>query len=280
MRTPRPVRVACSGVCSAESMIGIENYVSEQLLLFLRSIGLGLCLGLLYDLLGALRGLGGKVWGGVMDALFCLTAAVSVLFFILAGDGELRVFIALGVVGGAVLFWCLLGRILRPVWVFWLELILLPAHIILTFIKKCGHIGKKVFSFCKNWYTMKVISLRGRRKPPPREGEEDMGRPTGKKPAPRKKRRASTRPSSKLTMLVLAALLIGLGVQIYSMFGQLQEAQALEEVYAQQLDELRDTNEQLKEDLDNSGNQALMEDIARDQLGMVAPGEKVFHFSK
>ena len=54
----------------------------------------------------------------------------------------------------------------------------------------------------------------------------------------------------------------------------------MEEVYAQQLDELRDTNEQLKEDLDNSGNQALMEDIARDQLGMVAPGEKVFHFSK
>ena len=107
-----------------------------------------------------------------------------------------------------------------------------------------------------------------------------MGRPTGKKPAPGKKRRASTRPSSKLTMLVLAALLIGLGVQIYSMFGQLQEAQALEEVYAQQLDELRDTNEQLKEDLDNSGNQALIEDIARDQLGMVAPGEKVFHFSK
>ena len=133
MRTPRPVRVACSGVCSAESMIGIENYVSEQLLLFLRSIGLGLCLGLLYDLLGALRGLGGKVWGGVMDALFCLTAAVSVLFFILAGDGELRIFIALGVVGGAVLFWCLLGRILRPVWVFWLELILLPALAVAAF---------------------------------------------------------------------------------------------------------------------------------------------------
>ena len=62
MRTPRPVRVACSGVCSAESMIGIENYVSEQLLLFLRSIGLGLCLGLLYDLLGALRGLGFSFW--------------------------------------------------------------------------------------------------------------------------------------------------------------------------------------------------------------------------
>ena len=52
----------------------VGNYVSQQLLLFLRAIGLGLCLGLLYDLLGALRRLGGKLWGGVLDAFFCLTA--------------------------------------------------------------------------------------------------------------------------------------------------------------------------------------------------------------
>ena len=71
----------------------MKNYVSEQLILFLRSGGLGLCLGLLYDLVGALRGLGGKIWGGLLDAAFCLTAAVSVIFFVLAGDGELRIFI-------------------------------------------------------------------------------------------------------------------------------------------------------------------------------------------
>lgn len=103
-----------------------------------------------------------------------------------------------------------------------------------------------------------------------------MGKPV-KKP-PRKK--AAARPRSKLTMLLLAALLIGLGAQIYSMFGQLQEARAEEAVYTQRLSDLQETNEQLREDLENSGNQALIEDIARDQLGMVLPGEKVFHFSK
>ena len=253
------------------------NYVSEQLLLFLRAAGLGMCLGLLYDLLGALRRLGGKLWGGILDAVFCLTAAVSVLFFVLAGDGELRIFIALGVLGGAVLFWCLLSGILRPVWAFWLDLILLPIRLIQKFLKKCGQIGKKVFSFCRKWFTMKFTFLHGRRKPPQQEGEEEMSKPSGTK---KKKPQGSTRPGSKLTVLLLAVLLVAIGAQIYSMFGQLQVAQAEEAVYAQQLKELRTANEQLKEDLENSADLDLIEDIARDQLGMVGPGEKVFHFGK
>ena len=68
----------------------IGNYVSQQLLAFLRAIALGACLGLEYDVLGALRRLGGKVWGGVLDAAFCLTAAPASALFVLAGDGELR----------------------------------------------------------------------------------------------------------------------------------------------------------------------------------------------
>ena len=101
------------------------NYVSEQLALFLQSIALGAVLGLIYDLLGVLRSLGGRLWGGVLDALFCLTAACAVFLFVMAGDGELRIFIILGIVGGAVLFWCLLGGLLRPIWRFWLGLMLM-----------------------------------------------------------------------------------------------------------------------------------------------------------
>ena len=37
------------------------NYVSEQLALFLQSIVLGAVLGLIYDLLSALRSLGGRL---------------------------------------------------------------------------------------------------------------------------------------------------------------------------------------------------------------------------
>ena len=105
------------------------NYVSEQMLSFLQSIALGAALALVYDLLAALRGLGGRIWGGVLDVLFCLTCAISVFLFVMAGSGELRVFMVMGIVGGAVLFWCLLGSLLRPVWAFWLALALLPARL-------------------------------------------------------------------------------------------------------------------------------------------------------
>ena len=94
------------------------NYVSEQLALFLQSIVLGAVLGLIYDLLSALRSLGGRLWGGILDALFCLAAACAVFLFVMAGDGELRIFIALGIVGGAILFRFLLGGLLRPIWRF------------------------------------------------------------------------------------------------------------------------------------------------------------------
>lgn len=258
------------------------NYVSEQLLLFLRSIALGAVLGLVYDLLSALRSLGGRLWGGVLDALFCLTAACSVFLFVMAGDGELRIFIALGILGGAVLFRCLLGGLLRPVWRFWVELALFPAGLVEKFLKKCGRRGKKVFSFWQNWFTIKFTTLRRKKISGEQEGDEEMSAPSGGKTArpPQKKKKAAARPSSRLTVILLAVLLVGIGVQIYRMFGQLQEARAQEEAYAQQLAELQETNQQLQEDLDNAGSLDIIEDIARDELGLVRDGEIIFRYSK
>lgn len=257
------------------------NYVSEQLALFLRSIALGAVLGLLYDLLRTLRSLGGRLWGGVLDAVFCIASACSVFLFVMAGDGEMRIFIVLGVAGGAVLFWCLLGGLLRPVWRFWLGLLLFPAGLMKKFLKKSARRGKKVFSFCRNWFTITCTTLRRKKPSGEQEGDEEMSAPSGKKTArpPQKKKKAAP-PASRLTVLLLAALLLVIGVQIYRMFGQLQEARAQEADYARELAELQETNRQLQEDLDNAGSLDLIEDIARDELGMVRDGEKIFRYSK
>lgn len=109
-----------------------------------------------------------------------------------------------------------------------------------------------------------------------------MSAPSGGKTArpPQKKKKAAARPSSRLTVILLAVLLVGIGVQIYRMFGQLQEARAQEEAYAQQLAELQETNQQLQEDLDNAGSLDIIEDIARDELGLVRDGEIIFRYSK
>ena len=223
----------------------LGNYISEQLAMFLRSILLGGTLGLIYDLLRTLRRLGGRVWGGVLDGFFCVLAVSGLFLFTMAGDGVLRLFVLMGALGGGVLFFCLLSRPMRPLWDFWLELLLAPAELVWRTGKKCGRRTKKSFSFCRKWFTMKFTILRGRKPPQRQKGEEDMAGPAPqrKPPAPRKKGKTAktVRSRSKLTLLLLAALMVGVSVQIYRMFGQLRDARAQEAAYSQRLEELRET---------------------------------------
>ena len=88
------------------------------------------------------------------------------------------------------------------------------------------------------------------------------------------------RPSSRLTAIILVVLLLGVGIQLYNMFGQLQAARAEQEVYAQRLADLQETNDRLESDIARSGDPAFIENVARNQLGMVKPNEKIFHFGK
>ena len=123
--------------------MGIE--LTEQLAMFFRSVLLGGALGLLYDLLRALRSLGGRVWGGVLDSVYCVLSVSLLFFFVMAGDGELRLFFLAGALGGAVLFFCLLSPILRPLWDFWLRILLSPVHLAAGAGKKCCRGTKKLF---------------------------------------------------------------------------------------------------------------------------------------
>lgn len=121
--------------------------ISEQLAMFLRSIALGGALGLVYDLLRTLRRLGGRLWGGVLDALYCVLAVSSLFLFMMAGSGELHLFVLMGTLGGAVLFFCLLSRPLRPLWDFWLTVLLAPVCRLWLLLKKSIKIGKKSLFF-------------------------------------------------------------------------------------------------------------------------------------
>ena len=110
-----------------------------------------------------------------------------------------------------------------------------------------------------------------------------MSPPSGRKaarPPQKRKKKTASRPASRLTVFLVATLLLVVSVQIYRMFGELQDARVQEAAYAQQLAALQETNRQLQEDLDNAGNLDLIEDIARDQLGLVRDGAKVFRSSK
>lgn len=130
------------------------NEIPVQLAQFLRSILLGGTLALCYDLVRALRSLGGAVWASILDVLVSFGAAASVFLFVMAEDGELRLFILLGVVGGAVLFFSLLSGALRPVWAFWIGLLLMPWRLGRKVFKKLELFFKKGFSFLRKWFTI------------------------------------------------------------------------------------------------------------------------------
>ena len=130
------------------------NEIPLQLAQFLRSILLGGTLALCYDLIRALRSLGGVVWESVLDVLVSFGAAASVFLFVMAEDGELRLFILFGVVGGAVLFFSLLSSALRPIWAFWMEVLLVPLRLGKKLFQKLDIFFKKGFSFLQKWFTM------------------------------------------------------------------------------------------------------------------------------
>lgn len=120
------------------------NYISEQLAMFARAILLGGSLGLVYDLFGAVRTLGGRFWGGLLDVIYCALAVSSLFLFVMAGDGEMRIFVLAGALGGAVLFFCLLSRPLRPLWAFWLKILLSP-------LRAAAGLAKKLVGFARKW---------------------------------------------------------------------------------------------------------------------------------
>ena len=85
------------------------------------------------------------------------------------------------------------------------------------------------------------------------------------------------RASGFLTGILLLVVLLWVGIQLYRMQEQLKTARAEEEALAQEIAQVEKENAQLQEDLDNADNPELIEEIAREDLGMVVQGEMVFN---
>ena len=82
-----------------------------------------------------------------------------------------------------------------------------------------------------------------------------------------------TQKASLLTKLVVLALLIGVATALLNLRGLIQQAQA-DLAEAQ-----RQTNADLTDAVENSGDSDRQADIARDKLGLVEPGEVIFYFT-
>ena len=78
------------------------------------------------------------------------------------------------------------------------------------------------------------------------------------------------------TLLWMLALLAVLGWQLWRMQDQLETARTQEQQLRQQVQLQQQANDALQKSIDQGGSQEEMERIARDELGLVTPGERVF----
>lgn len=85
-----------------------------------------------------------------------------------------------------------------------------------------------------------------------------------------------TKKAGILTKLVILALLVYLSVTLLNLHRQISSAQTQLDALTQQVTEQTQRNAQLSDDVANSGDPDRIAQIARDKLGLVQPGEKVF----
>lgn len=89
----------------------------------------------------------------------------------------------------------------------------------------------------------------------------------------RKKVKVRARPLTKLVILVLLA---AIGWQLYGLWSQVRRAQEEREQYAALVAEKQRENAALEADITEGPTDEKLEEIARDELGLVKPGEYVF----
>lgn len=89
-----------------------------------------------------------------------------------------------------------------------------------------------------------------------------------------------TRRRAKLglfTGTLLLVLIAALGWRLYLLRSQVEQAQTQEAQLAAQVQLQQQENDKLQGDLSSGGTQEQMEEIARNELGMLAPGDRLFY---
>jgi len=87
-----------------------------------------------------------------------------------------------------------------------------------------------------------------------------------------------TKKTGLLTKLVVLALLIYLSTALLDLQGRIASAQAERDVLIQQVALQSQRNAELADAVKTSDEPARINDVAREKLGLVEPGEKVFMF--
>ena len=82
---------------------------------------------------------------------------------------------------------------------------------------------------------------------------------------------------SIFTGILLLVLALLLGAHLMSLREKIRTAEEEQAALAAQIEQTQQDNAQLEAALEKKGDAEYLQELARSELGMVAPGEKVFH---
>lgn len=85
------------------------------------------------------------------------------------------------------------------------------------------------------------------------------------------------RKLSLISMVVVIVIVVYSGVTLLSLKSQTEEATAHRDELQAQVDRLTQENSELQYSIENSTDPEIMEDVARNEIGLVRPGEKIFY---
>lgn len=78
------------------------------------------------------------------------------------------------------------------------------------------------------------------------------------------------------TKIIVIALLVYMAISLLNLQEQIKSAQVQKEAVAAQVEELSKKNNKLASAISRGNDPALLQEIAREKLGLVLPGEKIF----
>lgn len=83
--------------------------------------------------------------------------------------------------------------------------------------------------------------------------------------------------TSLITKIVILAVIVYAGITLVALKVQIADAHIKHDQLQTQVDTTLQNNTELQYEIDHSSDSGTIEDIARDKLGLVKPGEKIFY---
>ena len=91
------------------------------------------------------------------------------------------------------------------------------------------------------------------------------------------KNKRRTRKKGGIVLLVVLLLIAVVGFEVVQVYAQIRDAQTQEELLSVQIEEKKLANAALMEDLARADDEEFMKELAREQLGLAEPGERIFY---